>query len=433
MCAQRAWPAAVGGGLGPADRDRAHPRLDCRPYQIDMEQPVFEPRAAHLDALRENEGALKLPRGDPAVQIDALPIVGLLAADHQLVVFDGDAQIGHREAGDSEGDAQLVFAELLDVVRRIAVAGDLVDPVERPLEMLEPQEQRRVEQRHARHHPSPRRRARSAAGPRAAPGNGSTNSLVDLGTPEPSVKEPASAHRREHGSAGGPPNRLAFCRRADALYLGTTAFYAARTEMIMSRRSTPQPLIGRILEWRILLLLFFCVALALAPSLAEARAGSSSSGGGSSFGRRGTRTFDNNGAAPLSRSMTQTPSATSPLAGAGAGAMGGSFFQRHPFLTGIAGGFLGSMLFSGMGGMGHVFGGLLTVLIIGLLIFFVIRLFSGRGFSFAGAGGGTPRSIGAAASPRPQQYRGHDTTVAEADLTVFQGIHAAVQEAWGRG
>src|SRR5712691_7544402 len=233
-----------------------------------------------------------------------------------------------------------------------------------------------------------------------------------------------------------PPNRFVFCRRADALYLGTSAFFAARTEMIMSRRSAAQPLLGHMVQWRILLPLFFCLTLALAPSLAEARAGSSSSGGGSSMGSRGTRTFDNNGAAPLSRSMTQTPQATSPLAGAGAGAMGGSFFQRHPFMSGLAGGFLGSMLFSslggGVGGLGHVFGGLLTVLIIGLLIFFVIRLFSGRGFSFAGGGGAMPRSVGAAAAPRVQQYRGVDTTVGDADLSAFQSIHGAVQEAWGK-
>jgi len=209
--------------------------------------------------------------------------------------------------------------------------------------------------------------------------------------------------------------------------------------MIMSRRSAAQPLLGHMVQWRILLPLFFCLTLALAPSLAEARAGSSSSGGGSSMGSRGTRTFDNNGAAPLSRSMTQTPSATSPLAGAGAGAgaMGGSFFQRHPFMSGLAGGFLGSMLFSslggGIGGLGHVFGGLLTFLIIGLLIFFVIRLFSGRGFSFAGAGGGMPRSVGAAAAPAAGRYRGQDTTVGDADLTAFQGVHGAVQESWGRG
>ena len=181
----------------------------------------------------------------------------------------------------------------------------------------------------------------------------------------------------------------------------------------MSNRLSQKPMLGHILQWRILVSLFFCLALALAPSLAEARAGSSSSGAGSSMGSRGTRTFDNNGAAPLSRSMTQTPSATSSLAGAGA-AGGGSFFQRHPFMSGLAGGFLGSMLFSGMGGFGHAFGGLLTLLIIGLLIFFVIRLFSGRGFSFAGAGGGVPRSVGAAAVPQAQQYRGHDTTVGEA-------------------
>jgi predicted lipid-binding transport protein (Tim44 family) len=209
--------------------------------------------------------------------------------------------------------------------------------------------------------------------------------------------------------------------------------------MIMSRPLAPQSLFGRILEWRILLAVFFCLTLALAPSLAEARAGSSSSGGGSSMGSRGTRTFDSNGAAPVTRSMTQTPSATSPLSGAtgAAGAYGGgSFFQRHPFMSGLAGGFLGSMLFSslggGIGGLGHVFGGLLTVLIIGLLIFFVIRLFSGRGFSFAGAGGATPRSVGAAAAPQPQQYRGHDTTVGDADLNAFQSIHSAVQEAWGK-
>jgi predicted lipid-binding transport protein (Tim44 family) len=117
-------------------------------------------------------------------------------------------------------------------------------------------------------------------------------------------------------------------------------------------------------------------------------------------------------------------------------AAGGSFLQRHPFMSGIAGGFLGSMLFSGLGGgvggLGHVFGGLLTFLIIGLLIFFVVRLISGRGFSFAGAGGGMPRSVGAAAAPAAGRYRGQDTMVGDADLTAFQGVHGAVQEAWGR-
>jgi len=192
-----------------------------------------------------------------------------------------------------------------------------------------------------------------------------------------------------------------------------------------------------LLNWRTFLSLLFCLSLALAPSLAEARAGSSFSGSGksssSSMGSRGSRTFEQNGAAPVTRSMNPSPQSTSPL-GAAAPAAGGSFFQRHPFLTGLAGGFLGSMLFSSLGGFGHALGGLLTLLIIGLLIFFVIRLITGRGFSFAGGNGPMPRSVGAAAAPTTgNRYRGVDTTVGDADLNAFQGIHAAIQEAWSRG
>ncbi|HYU14370.1 MAG TPA: TIM44-like domain-containing protein [Stellaceae bacterium] len=192
---------------------------------------------------------------------------------------------------------------------------------------------------------------------------------------------------------------------------------------------------GHLLQWRIVLSLLFCLTLALAPSLAEARAGSSYSSGGksssSSMGSRGSRTFENNGAAPVTRSMNPaSPSATSPLGGAPSPAYGGSFFQRHPFLTGLAGGFLGSMLFSGLGGFGHVFGGLLQFLIIGFLIFFLVRWLIGR---FAPAGGGAmPRSVGAAAAPAAR-FRGRDTTVGDEDLNAFQAIHGAVQEAWGHG
>jgi predicted lipid-binding transport protein (Tim44 family) len=202
----------------------------------------------------------------------------------------------------------------------------------------------------------------------------------------------------------------------------------------MSKPASVTPLRGR-LHWRILLSLFFCLTLALAPTLAEARAGSSFSGSGksssSSMGSRGSRTFDNSAGQPITRSM-QTPQSVNPVTGAPppAYAGGGSFFQRHPFLTGLAGGFLGSMLFSHLGGLGHVFGGLLTLLIIGFLIWAAIRLFSGRGFAFAG--GAAPMSVGAAAAPAPR-YRGVDTTVADSDLEGFQQIHAAVQEAWGKG
>ena len=202
----------------------------------------------------------------------------------------------------------------------------------------------------------------------------------------------------------------------------------------MSTRSPAMNQQQHLLRWRVLLALLFCLTVVLAPTLADARAGRSS-GGGSSFsgmGSRGSRTFEQNGAAPITRSMTQTPQAASPLSGVAGPAYGGSFFQRHPFLTGLAGGFLGSMLFSHLGGLGHVFGGLLTFLIIGLGIWFVVRLISGRGFAFGGPGGAMPRSVGAAASPAAA-YRGRDTTVDDNDLNAFQSIHAAVQEAWGRG
>lgn len=182
----------------------------------------------------------------------------------------------------------------------------------------------------------------------------------------------------------------------------------------MMRRST---------KWRLMAALLFSLTLALAPTMADARAGSSISGF-SSMGTRGLRSFDNNGAAPLSRSMTNpapSPGFTNP--------MGGGFFSRHPFLTGMFGGFLGSMLFGG-GFFGHMFGGLFTLLIIGFLIFFVLRLLSG---GVMGMGGGVPRSLGAAAAPNPQRYRGRDIIVSDADLNAFQSLHAAIQAAWGQG
>jgi len=205
-------------------------------------------------------------------------------------------------------------------------------------------------------------------------------------------------------------------------------------DFTMSIRSPMQRLAG----WRIPVALFFCLSLALTPSLADARAGSSSSGGGKSsssgMGSRGSRTYENNDAAPVTRSMTPSnPSATSPMGGTPSPAYaGGSFFQRHPFLTGLAGGFLGSMLFSHLGGLGTGLGFLLTLLIIGGVIFFLVRLLFGSRLATAG-GGPMPRSLGAAAAPAAARFRGRDTTVGDADLNAFQSIHAAVQEAWSRG
>jgi predicted lipid-binding transport protein (Tim44 family) len=197
-----------------------------------------------------------------------------------------------------------------------------------------------------------------------------------------------------------------------------------------------------LMNWRIFLALFVCASVALAPALADARAGASSSGHSSSMGSRGSRTYENNSAQPLSRSMTtQSPAAAAQpgLAPSTAYGGGGSFFQRHPFMTGLAGGFIGSWLFGHMGyaadgtSGGSALGMILQILIIGLLIYFAIRLFRGRGRALSGGGGAAsfwpPRSAGAAAAP-VRRDRGRDINLGDGDLNAFQQIHAAVQEAW---
>jgi inner membrane protein import complex subunit Tim44-like protein len=171
-------------------------------------------------------------------------------------------------------------------------------------------------------------------------------------------------------------------------------------------------------SWRVILAVFWCVSLMLAPALAEARAGAAFGSHPSSVGSRGWRSYENNA----------QPSWSQPSGGLGARApgLGGSLFQRHPFLTGLAGGILGSWLF------GHVGFGLLRLLLLGLAIWFVVRLVR-RMLSSAGPPGGAampmPRSAGAAAVPMPPD-RGRDINLPDANLYQFQQIHAQVQDAW---
>ncbi len=167
-------------------------------------------------------------------------------------------------------------------------------------------------------------------------------------------------------------------------------------------------------NWRQFLAVLWCVGLVLAPALAEARAGAAYGSNPSSVGSRGLRSY---------------PSWSRPSGGFNASAPGlGSFFQRHPFLTGLAGGLFGSWLF---GHAGFGIGGLLRLLLLGLAIWLIVRLLR-RMFSPAGPPGGTmpmPRSAGAATVPLPRDG-GRDINLPDADLYQFQQIHARVQEAW---
>lgn len=203
-----------------------------------------------------------------------------------------------------------------------------------------------------------------------------------------------------------------------------------------------------MIKWRkrvgALAALLLCATLALAPSLADARAGSTyRSGGGSSYssqGSLGSRTYSNNGAAPVQRSITpQTSPGMAPYGQP-------SFGMQHPFLTGLAGAFfgswIGSMLFPHWGGYGMGFGGMLGSLFTWLLIigvvWWMVRMFRGRASPLTapdiGSGSGY-RRVGMA----PPSYgggtaaRGQPISIDQVDYQAFEAILKAVQGAWSNG
>jgi predicted lipid-binding transport protein (Tim44 family) len=121
-------------------------------------------------------------------------------------------------------------------------------------------------------------------------------------------------------------------------------------------------------------------ALAFAPSMADARAGS-----GSSMGSRGVRTYtappSTNTApsftAPMDRSMTARPAPSEPFS---PGPMGAPVPGRSGFGSGLMGGLAGGLLGVGLGGllMGHGFFGGGGFGFIGLLLQLALLFFVGR-------------------------------------------------------
>jgi predicted lipid-binding transport protein (Tim44 family) len=199
--------------------------------------------------------------------------------------------------------------------------------------------------------------------------------------------------------------------------------------------------------WRTLAVALLCAWVALAPSLAEARAGSSS-GAGSSMGSRGSRTYNNNGAAPMERSVTPTPAPSqpqfAPRPGPLAPAYGGGFMQQHPFMSGLMGGFIGAglagMLFGhsayaaeGGGGFGSMLGLLLQFAIIGGLIWLAISFFRRRS-GLATAPGMFPSSVSAMATPTGSAVRDPvEITISEGDFNAWSGLLTGIQAAWSKG
>jgi predicted lipid-binding transport protein (Tim44 family) len=213
-------------------------------------------------------------------------------------------------------------------------------------------------------------------------------------------------------------------------------------------------MVSRYRKWRSWAAFLLCAMIVLGPSFAEARAGGSyRSGGGSSFtsqGSRGSNTYQNNGAAPMQRSVTPqtTPNPSSGYQ------PGYGYGNSHPFLTGLFGGLVGSwiggMLFPHWG-MGVGFGGMVGSVFIWLIllgaIWFAVRLFMNRSTrmsyastpyssgSYGGSGLGGPMSFGRAQGlfPASGAQRFATIGVTSADYDAFESILKNVQTAWSRG
>ncbi len=178
-------------------------------------------------------------------------------------------------------------------------------------------------------------------------------------------------------------------------------------------------------------------------------------GQGGSMGSRGSHTWSAPpvtrttpySTAPMDRSITPRTAPATP--GYGAPQMGAPFARpmgypnRHPFLTGLAGGFLGAGLFgmlSGHGFMGgmHGFFSLLGLMVqIGLVVMFVLWLI--RRFSRNTAGGNqfgmgaAPRGMPGAAPTAPAQGNsGVPIQIATEDYQAFQQTLMDIQTAWNQ-
>jgi predicted lipid-binding transport protein (Tim44 family) len=182
-------------------------------------------------------------------------------------------------------------------------------------------------------------------------------------------------------------------------------------------------------------------ALALAPGLAEARAG-----GGGSFGSRGSMTWSappSTNTAPYSSPMQRSMTPNNPSPGYGGfGAPG--YGPRSGFMSGLMGGLIGAGIgglllghgfFGGMLGFGGFLGFLLQIFLIVLLARFLIRRFRGQSPAFAGgpgmfARGGPPGPVptggfGRSAGPPPIQ-------IGPQDYQAFEQLLQGIQAAWSR-
>jgi predicted lipid-binding transport protein (Tim44 family) len=186
------------------------------------------------------------------------------------------------------------------------------------------------------------------------------------------------------------------------------------------------------------------LSLALAPGLADARAG-----GGSSAGSRGSMTWSAPpstrtapySAQPMQRSMT--PNAPTPGVASPGSTFGSGLGARSSFTSGLMGGLIGAGIggllfghgFFGGGGLG--FGGflgmLLQIFLVVMAVSLLVRWFRSRGSPALAGGpgifarGGTPQRgpMGGSAGPPAIQ-------IGEQDFQTFERLLKNVQAGWSQ-
>lgn len=193
----------------------------------------------------------------------------------------------------------------------------------------------------------------------------------------------------------------------------------------------------------LLIATFAALALALAPGLADARAGSSSSGG-ASMGSRGSRTYSappSTGTAPgVATPMQRSVTPAAPSSGAPGMGPAGFAGPRSGFMSGLMGGLIGAGiggllfghgLFGGMVGFGGFLGLLIQIFLIVMVMRFLIRFFLRRAQpAFAG-----PQAMPRQAMPGAMPGGGAGQpaiNIQPADYAAFEQLLGAVQAAWSR-
>ncbi len=208
---------------------------------------------------------------------------------------------------------------------------------------------------------------------------------------------------------------------------------------------------------KFLVIMIFALAL-MSPHDVDARAGGGRSGSsGGSMGSRGSHTYQSvpsYNAAPVQRSVTPRPAPAAQPMAQPAPAYVPPPATGHPFLHGMLGGFVGAGLagmlfghggFGGMGGYGGgmysptegFIGGLLQLLLIGGVVWFVLRWFRNRNTNnYRGMTMMTPEpSFDQSSQPwgtTAAQPTETTLTITPDDHRAFQDLLVKIQTAWGQ-